>query len=110
MDDYFANSKYKIQDVDFSDGGMSDESDGTLFSKQQIGESESSMVKFFDSLPKQKLSSGIKTFNKRQILEDLGMGSFSKSFILGLVESDMDLSEDTKDTKTFEDESTAPKD
>lgn len=54
MDDYFANSKYKIKDADFSDEDMSDESDGMLFPHNTELESDEDnpFVKFFDSLPK----------------------------------------------------------
>jgi hypothetical protein len=90
MEDYFANSKYKIKDVEFSDN--SDESDGMLFTKYSNPtdasndvNAESAAVKFFETLPKQKLKNGQKLFNRRNIESDLGDGSFSTSYVLSLV-------------------------
>ena len=115
MEDYFANSKYKIKDVEFSDN--SDESDGMLFTKYSNPtdasndvNAESAAVKFFETLPKQKFKNGQKLFNRRNIESDLGDGSFSTSYVLSLVQTNIqDLTSETENVITYEDESPAPK-
>ena len=112
MEDYFHNSKYKIQDTDFDEDGYN-EQENLLFPQMEESEANTTdqkTVKYFTTIPKQVTKERSKLFNRRLFLEDLGQGSFSQSYILSSVNTTpIDMSEEYTQIETFEDVSPAPK-
>lgn len=109
MEDYFANSKYTIQNVEDDEAITQDDTDQLLFEHR---ENQDCGVTFFASHPKQVLEDGSKIFNHRKFLHDLGVGSFSQTYCLSEVKQKdtLEITDETKSVQTFEDQSLAPKD
>ena len=107
MEDYFKNSKYKIQELEEGDASPEIDTEQSMFEHSDIPESQ---VRFFNSHPKQILEDGSKIFNHRRFERDLGIGSFSQTYCLSEVisEKDLSISEETRGVQTYQDQSPAP--